>query len=81
MGSAWVGKAPGVQESTRAGLTHWLSRGLVRQPVFAQVKGHGCVLFSGMKCIYCANSFKEKADFISWSLECSQHFCDLFFHS
>jgi len=81
MGSAWAGEAPEIQEGTRAGLANWLSQALVRQPVFAQMMGHGCLAFSGMKCICCANSFKGKADFMSWSLESSQHFCDLFFRS
>lgn len=47
--------------------------------MFAQTTGHVCISFPGMKRIYYANSFKGKADFISWSLESSQRFCDLFF--
>lgn len=27
-----------------------------------QVMGHGCVSFSGMKCIYCAGSAEDRAD-------------------
>lgn len=64
MGSARIGKALGIQDSTRATLADWLSQGLIRQLVFAQMMGHGCISFSGMKCIYCANSFKEKADLL-----------------